>query len=127
VFFAGWNRDNFYCAVKFGPHGGGHGHFDKGEIYLQLSATPGDRPGLRSVRTAKHSTVVVDRMDQRPASGRLIDWHQGRLDLISIEHQAYAFVTIGGRFLPARQIHSFGGRADPARSPVAHLRLAAPA
>ena len=95
VFRSGWNRDDFYCAVKFGPHGGGHGHFDKGEIYLQAFGHPWViDPGYGLYGTAKHSTVVVDRMDQRPASGRLIDWHQGAgLDLISIEHQAYAFVT----------------------------------
>ena len=70
-------------VLKFGPHGGGHGHPDK----LSISIHDGVReilPDLGSsgygspdhggwyVRSVAHNTVVVDQADQRPAAGKLV-------------------------------------------------------
>ncbi len=70
-------------VLKFGAHGGGHGHPDK----LSISIHDGRREILPDLgtpgygvpdhvlwyrRTLAHNTVVVDQRDQRPATGRLV-------------------------------------------------------
>lgn len=69
--------------LDYGPHGGGHGHYDK----LSITLFAGGRewlldPGRLSYshkeyktwvkHTAAHNTVVVDERDQRPTSGNLL-------------------------------------------------------
>jgi hypothetical protein len=75
--------DNRTAVLKFGPHGGGHGHPDKlsisvhdgrEEIVADLG-TPGY--GVPDVgnwyrKTFAHSTVSVDAKDQKPDTGELI-------------------------------------------------------
>jgi hypothetical protein len=71
--------------VKFGPHGGGHGHFDKlNELIYAEGGMMGVDPGthfygipihsLWDKQTVGHNTVSVDEHDQKPATGKLISW-----------------------------------------------------
>jgi len=71
--------------MKFGPHGGGHGHFDKlGEvIYAQgglMSVDPGTHyygipiHASWDKMTVAHNTVSVDEQTQKQATGNLIAW-----------------------------------------------------
>ena len=91
IFRSGWDIDDLYFAMKFGEHGGGHGHFDKGSIYLQVYGRPWlIDPGYGQRETYKHNTVVVDRSDQKEAAGQLLRWYTGEvIELISIKHRAY--------------------------------------
>jgi len=72
-------------AVKFGPHGGGHGHYDKLTFIsyangAHLAADPGTQAyGAKSHNTwdkmtVAHNTVSVDQAVQKPATGKLISW-----------------------------------------------------
>jgi Heparinase II/III-like protein len=91
IFRNGWEPDDFYGAVKFGEHGGGHGHYDKASIYVQAFGRPWlIDPGYGQRETYKHNTVVVDGRDQSPATGKLLAWHHGgALDMIAVSHRAY--------------------------------------
>ena len=91
VLRSGWRPDDFYALVKFGPHGGGHGHYDKASLYLQAFGRPWlIDPGYGLKATAKHNTVTVDGADQPAATGRLVKWATGAsLDVVSVEHDAY--------------------------------------
>lgn len=71
-----------YLLLKYGPHGGGHGHPDKLGITLyahgaRLSpdlGSPGYGIGLFTTwyrQTFSHNTVTIDGRSQPPASGRL--------------------------------------------------------
>lgn len=71
--------------MKFGPHGGGHGHFDKLNevIYAKggmMSVDPGTHfygiPIHQSwdKTTVAHNTVSVDEAPQKPATGKLLSW-----------------------------------------------------
>lgn len=74
--------DQATVVMKYGPHGGGHGHSDK----LSVSIHNGTKEILPDFgtcaygapdytrwyrKTLAHNTVTVDGKDQRPASGRL--------------------------------------------------------
>ena len=72
-------------AIKFGPHGGGHGHFDKLSFVsyangAHLAADPGTQAyGAKShatwdKMTVAHNTIVVDEQTQSASTGRLLDW-----------------------------------------------------
>jgi hypothetical protein len=72
-------------VMKFGPHGGGHGHFDKLNevIYARggvMSVDPGTHfygipiHGSWDKMTVAHNTVSVDEAVQKPATGKLIHW-----------------------------------------------------
>jgi hypothetical protein len=72
--------------MKFGPHGGGHGHYDKlGLISYGLGGILGTDPGTQSYaapthntwdkQTVAHNTVVVDERTQGEATGAL-HWFQ---------------------------------------------------
>lgn len=74
--------------IKFGPHGGGHGHFDKLNevIYARggmMSVDPGTHfygiPIHQSwdKMTVAHNTVSIDEAPQKPATGKLISWQAG--------------------------------------------------
>jgi hypothetical protein len=71
--------------VKYGPHGGGHGHPDKLSLSLFAQGEPlsvdlgtggyGDRARLAWHRgTWSHNTLVVDGRSQPPATGELLDF-----------------------------------------------------
>jgi hypothetical protein len=79
---------DFTVAVKFGPHGGGHGHYDK-LTYISyangkhLAIDPGTQAyGTKShdtwdKMTVAHNTVVVDEQTQARATGKLLEWNPG--------------------------------------------------
>ncbi|OGD18665.1 MAG: hypothetical protein A2W03_08715 [Candidatus Aminicenantes bacterium RBG_16_63_16] len=121
IFRSGWEPDDFYGAVKFGEHGGGHGHYDKASIYVQAFGRPWlIDPGYGQRETYKHNTVVVDGRDQDRATGRLLAWHQGDdLDMIAVSHCGYAdvvhrravFYVKPGMLLVADVLDPLDGRA----------------
>lgn len=74
--------------MKFGPHGGGHGHYDKlGLISYGLGGLLGIDPGTQSYaapthntwdkQTVAHNTVTVDERTQAEATGKLIWFDKG--------------------------------------------------
>lgn len=74
--------------MKFGPHGGGHGHFDKlGEIVYSGGAVQGVDPGTQlygmalhkewDQMTVAHNAPAVDELRQQAATGKLLAWKQG--------------------------------------------------
>lgn len=77
-------------AVKFGEHGGGHGHFDKlnfvsfADGHLQ-AVDPGTQSYAYKTHhtwdqvTVAHNTVVVDETTQAGATGHLLEWHPGEV------------------------------------------------
>ena len=76
-------RDRTFVLLKYGRHGGGHGHPDKLGLILagggaRLSpdlGTPGYGIGLNESwyrHTLSHNTVLVDGAPQPPATGRLL-------------------------------------------------------
>lgn len=79
-------RENDHVvAVKFGPHGGGHGHFDKLTINsywngAQQAADPGTQAYAAPTHatwdkmTIAHNTVSVDEKPQAAATGKLLEW-----------------------------------------------------
>jgi hypothetical protein len=91
IFRSGWEKDDLYFAIKFGEHGGGHGHYDKASIYVHAFGRPWlIDPGYGLKATYQHNTVVVDGADQERATGTLLKWHDGPgLDLVAVSHRAY--------------------------------------
>ncbi|WP_321475006.1 heparinase II/III family protein [uncultured Paludibaculum sp.] len=79
-------RENDHVvAVKFGPHGGGHGHFDKLTFNsywngAQQAADPGTQAYAAPSHTTwdkmtiAHNTVTVDEKPQAAATGKLLEW-----------------------------------------------------
>ncbi|MBI3207883.1 MAG: heparinase II/III family protein [Candidatus Solibacter usitatus] len=72
--------------MKFGPHGGGHGHYDKlGLVSYALGGLLAIDPGTQSYAapthdtwdkvTVAHNTMVVDERTQAEATGKLL-WMQ---------------------------------------------------
>jgi hypothetical protein len=75
-------------AVKFGPHGGGHGHFDKLSFIsyargARQAADPGTQAyGARThdtwdKMTVAHNTIAVDGKPQAESTGKLLEWNPG--------------------------------------------------
>lgn len=71
--------------VKFGPHGEGHGHFDKlNELIYAQGGMMGVDPGTHfygipihyqwDKQTVAHNTLSVDEHDQKRATGKLLNW-----------------------------------------------------
>jgi hypothetical protein len=71
--------------MKFGPHGGGHGHFDKlNEVIYAEGMTMSVDPGSHyygipihaswDKMTVAHNTVSVDQAIQKMATGKLLSW-----------------------------------------------------
>jgi hypothetical protein len=76
--------DQKYVAMKFGPSGGGHGHFDKlGFIFFGagqiLGLDSGSRPygvpehATWDLTTVAHNTLAIDTKKQAAATGSLLD------------------------------------------------------
>ncbi len=72
-------------AMKFGPHGGGHGHYDKLSFVsyadgARQAVDPGTQAyGAKShatwdKSTVAHNTIVVDARSQAEATGKLLEW-----------------------------------------------------
>lgn len=82
-------KDSDYTvAVKFGPHGGGHGHYDKLTFIsyadgAHLAADPGTQAyGAKThttwdKMTVAHNTVASDAQTQAAATGKLLEWKPG--------------------------------------------------
>jgi hypothetical protein len=79
---AGGATDPRYLAFKFGPHGGGHGHYDKlNYVTAAFGRVLAFDPGTHSYAAAAHrawdkvalahNTVVVDEQNQAEATGNL--------------------------------------------------------
>ena len=77
--------------LKYGPHGGGHGHPDKLSISFYARGypvatdlgTPGYGVDLNETwyrQTLSHNTVMVDGHSQPPAEGRLVNFDVRRAD-----------------------------------------------
>ncbi|WP_047495731.1 heparinase II/III family protein [Terriglobus sp. TAA 43] len=76
------------AIMKFGPHGGGHGHYDKLNFVLfSHGITLAEDPGTHfyglpihkewDAMTIAHNTISVDGQRQAQATGKLMDWHVG--------------------------------------------------
>jgi hypothetical protein len=78
-----------WLCLKYGPHGGGHGHPDKNGVVLYAGGRvifpdPGTRPygsplhGEWDRATLAHSTLVVDSASQAEAAGRSLAFGSSR-------------------------------------------------
>ncbi len=75
-------RNNTYLLLKYGPHGSGHGHFDKLNFILAEDST-WLSPDLGTTKyglpiyegwfkqTLSHNTILVDQKRQKEAAGQL--------------------------------------------------------
>jgi hypothetical protein len=79
----GTNADATWLCLKYGPHGGGHGHPDKNSFVLyargKIVATDAGTHAYGSSlhrdwdkTTLAHNTLVVDETSQAPATGKCI-------------------------------------------------------
>ena len=77
---------DYTVAVKFGPHAGGHSHFDRLNFVSQaFGRHQAVDPGTQSYAfkthktwdrvTLAHNTLVVDESSQAESVGRLLEWH----------------------------------------------------
>lgn len=75
-------------AVKFGPHAGGHSHFDRlNFVSFALGHHQAVDPGTQSYAykthktwdrvTLAHNTLVVDETTQAESAGKVLEWHPG--------------------------------------------------
>ena len=80
--------DSRYALLKYGPHGGVHGHYDKLNLVLfagrtgaagdEMGGEPRFHPyedplhGEWTVQTVAHNTMTVDRRSQTAAEGRVL-------------------------------------------------------
>ena len=82
---AGAGTDATWLCLKYGPHGGGHGHPDKNSFVLYgAGRVLADDPGTANYgvpiqtgwykTTLAHNTLVVDETSQRPATGSCLDF-----------------------------------------------------
>ncbi|MCX7817693.1 MAG: heparinase II/III family protein [Kiritimatiellae bacterium] len=79
----GEGPDATWLCLKYGPHGGGHGHFDKNHLVLRsarrwiLADSGTHLYGSRLHRewdktSIAHSTLTIDERPQNPATGRCL-------------------------------------------------------
>jgi hypothetical protein len=100
--FAILRADGNAVAIRFGKHGGGHGHPDKLNIVTYAAGhlfgldpgsinygVPLQRQWYRA--TIAHNTVAVDGRDQRSVDGQLEQWSETS---ISARAEAYPGVTL---------------------------------
>jgi hypothetical protein len=87
--------DESYLLLKYGPHGGGHGHPDKLELDLHAFGvrlapdagspayiSPLQGPWVR--QTLSHNTVLLDEESQPPAQGRLRGYLDPRSNAVGV-------------------------------------------
>lgn len=93
--------------LKFGPHGGGHGHYDKlGEIVYANGQVQGVDPGTQLYGMAlhkewdqmsvAHNVITADEKRQNPATGKLIAWKEGEgfVGVIADAGPVYKFASL---------------------------------
>jgi hypothetical protein len=93
--------------LKFGPHGGGHGHYDKlGEIVYAEGRTQAVDPGTQLYGMAlhkewdqmsvAHNTITADELRQEQATGKLIAWkdEDGYIAVTASAGPAYKFANV---------------------------------
>jgi oligo-alginate lyase len=93
--------------LKFGPHGGGHGHYDKlGEIVYAEGRTQAVDPGTQLYGMAlhkewdqmsvAHNTITADEQRQDQATGKLIAWkdEDGYVAVTASAGPAYKFADL---------------------------------
>lgn len=96
--------------MKFGPHGGGHGHYDKlGEVVYAEGRVQGVDPGTQlyglplhkewDQMTVAHNAPAVDELRQDAATGKLLAWKQG-------ERFVAATADAGAAYRSARVVRS---------------------
>jgi len=78
-------KSDLNVVMKFGPHGGGHGHYDKlGEIVYSQGKVQAVDPGTQlyglplhkewDQMSVAHNTLTADEQRQAQATGKLIAW-----------------------------------------------------
>ncbi len=89
-----WEEDAYYAALDFGPHGGGHGHCDKGNFVLYADGEAwiiDSRYGWK--KAEDHNTIVVDGGNQQQGRGTLIEWEtDDDHDAVAVYHDLYPAV-----------------------------------
>jgi hypothetical protein len=93
--------------LKFGPHGGGHGHYDKlGEIVSADGRTQAVDPGTQLYGMAlhkewdqmsvAHNTITADELRQDQATGKLTAWkdEDGYIAVTASAEPAYKFADL---------------------------------
>jgi hypothetical protein len=100
-------NNDFSIIVKFGPHGGGHGHYDKlGEIVYAEGRTQAVDSGTQLYAMAlhkewdqmsvAHNTITADELRQDQATGKLIAWkdEDGYVAVTASAGPAYKFANL---------------------------------
>jgi len=100
-------NNDFSIILKFGPHGGGHGHYDKlGEIVYAEGRTQAVDPGTQLYGMAlhkewdqmsvAHNTITADELRQDQATGKLIAWkdEDGYVAVTASAGPAYKFANL---------------------------------
>ncbi|MGD9496709.1 MAG: heparinase II/III family protein [Armatimonadota bacterium] len=99
----GWDTEDAWLLLDYGPHGGSHGQLDKLGVIMfddghQWLPDAGCAPHYSIFpeqwswhrQTIAHNTVLVDDRSQEPTEGRLIAWHsEDALDFVCAEHDGY--------------------------------------
>jgi oligo-alginate lyase len=112
--------------LKFGPHGGGHGHYDKlGEIVYAEGRTQAVDPGTQLYGMAlhkewdqmsvAHNTITADELRQDQATGKLVAWKDGEnyVAVTASAGPAYSFADLT-RSIPVTDDYAL--QLDHARS-----------
>jgi hypothetical protein len=105
---SGDGTDATWLCVKYGPHGGGHGHpdknnfilYSKGQIFASDAGTHAYGSPLHASwdkTTIAHNTLTVDETSQSPATGQCLAFAQSA----GIPY----VVTDAGPIYPNKQIH----------------------
>jgi hypothetical protein len=102
--------------MKFGPHGGGHGHYDKlGEIVYAEGRTQAVDPGTQLYGMAlhkewdqmsvAHNTITADELRQDEATGKLIAWadEDGCTAVTASAGPVYKFANLARSILVANE------------------------
>lgn len=124
-------KSDLSIILKFGPHGGGHGHYDKlGEIVYAEGRTQAVDPGTQLYGMAlhkewdqmsvAHNTLTADELRQNQATGKLIAWkdEDGYVAVTASAGPAYSFADLTRSILVTNEYalqidraHSTDGKA----------------
>lgn len=85
VLAKGRGQNATWLCLKYGPHGGGHGHPDKLHLEIHAGGEPlAADPGMARYgvpihadwyrTTVAHNTVVIDESDQQPTEGKCLQF-----------------------------------------------------
>jgi hypothetical protein len=108
---------NKTVVLKYGPHGGGHGHPDKlsltihdgkSEILADLGTSAYGVPDYTQWyrKTLAHSTVTVDTKDQAPSAGKLVSFaaSDDGGSIVAQADQAYAGVGMNRKLTLKKKV-----------------------